>query len=93
MDDLRYLCKLEALIRQARLTGRAQAQRIAAEQLLQKIHNSIIPNWTAYTQGGMKWPASSMRWIDHSLVTRYGLYQAVRRMLVNPILALQQALQ
>ena len=92
VDDLRYLCKLEELIRQAQATGQAQAQRIAAEQLLQKIHDSIIPNWTAYTQGGMKWPTPSMRWVDPALVTRYGRYNAIRRMIADRILALQQAL-
>ena len=92
IDDLKYLCKLEALIEQARKAGQAGAEAEAAAACLKKIEDSIIPDWTAYTQGGMRWPADGMEELDAGKAARLGSLNALRRTVADHILALQDAM-
>jgi len=93
IDDLKYLSRLEALIDHARETGRARTQAEAASGCLKKIESSIIPNWTAYTQGGMKWPADGMEELDAGKAASIGSLNTLRRTIADHILALQDILQ
>ncbi|MDA0839944.1 MAG: hypothetical protein O2857_19425, partial [Planctomycetota bacterium] len=93
IDDLKYLGKLESLIAQARKTGRAGAEADAATGYLNKIEASIIPNWTAYTQGGVKWPADGMEELDPGNAANIGSLNALRRTIADHVLALQDAMQ
>lgn len=93
IDDLKYLGKLESLIAQARKTGRAGAEADAATGYLNKIEASIIPNWTAYTQGGVKWPADGMEELDPGKAANIGSLNALRRTIADHIMALQDAMQ
>ena len=46
VDDLKYLCKLEGLITQARKFGQARAQARAAADFLKKLEDSGTPGGT-----------------------------------------------
>ena len=59
LDDLKYVLALEKRIAAAKKARKAVAQVRAAEVLLGKIADSIIDNWTAYTQGGETFPAAA----------------------------------
>ncbi|NOX54700.1 MAG: hypothetical protein GXP27_09730 [Planctomycetes bacterium] len=93
VDDLKYLCRLEELLETARRDGRARSEAAAAQELLDRIKASIIPNWTAYTSGGMKWPPERLDWLDRAKVERFGPYNAIRRTVADQILALREALE
>ena len=57
VDDLKYALKLESLVADAKKTGRGQSDAIRrAEGVLKELGDSIIDNWTAYTDGGEQWP-------------------------------------
>ena len=93
IDDLKYLCKLEGLIDRAREAGQAPAEAEAAARCLKQIESSIIPNWTAYTQGGMKWPADGMETLDARKAASIGSLNALRRTVADHVLTLQAAMQ
>jgi len=92
VDDLKYLCKLESLIAEANRRGKAQQQAASAAAFLKKLEDSIIPNWTAYTSGGMKWPADGMEALDPQKAASLGSLNALRRTAADHIIALQQTL-
>jgi hypothetical protein len=57
VDDLKYLLKLESLIAEARKSGRGENEAVRhAEAVIKELGDSIIANWTAYTDGGERWP-------------------------------------
>ena len=93
IDDLKYLCKLEGLIDRVREAGQAPAEAEAAARCLKQIESSIIPNWTAYTQGGMKWPADGMETLDARKAASIGSLNALRRTVADHVLTLQAAMQ
>jgi len=92
IDDLKYLCKLESLIAEANRCGKAQQQAASAAAFLKNLEDSIIPNWTAYTSGGMKWPADGMEALDSKKAASLGSLNALRRTAADHIIALQRAL-
>jgi hypothetical protein len=57
VDDLKYVLKLESLIAEAKKAGRGRSDAIRrAELVVKELGDSIIDNWTAYTDGGEQWP-------------------------------------
>jgi len=92
IDDLRYLCYLEKLIAQARQTGKATPQADRAVEFLKAISESIIPDWTAYSQGGIRWPRDGMELLDSAKVASLGPLNALRRQVADHIIGLQEAL-
>ena len=93
VDDLKYLCQLEKLIAQAKKTGNARQEAEAAAGFLKRLEDSIIPNWTAYSRGGMKWPIDGMEEVDPEKAARIGSLNTLRRAVADHVLALQRALK
>jgi len=93
VDDLKYLCQLEKLIAQAKRTGNARPEAEAAAGFLKGLEDSIIPNWTAYSRGGMRWPADGMEEVDPEKAARIGSLNTLRRAVADHVLALQRALK
>jgi len=57
IDDLKYVLKLESLVAEAKKAGRGESDAVRrGEALLKELGDSIIDNWTAYTDGGEAWP-------------------------------------
>ena len=88
IDDLKYVCKLEALVAEAKKSGKAKAEAAAAEAFLRALESSIIPNWTAYSQGGMKWPVDGMEEVDPGKAAAIGSLNTIRRGLADHIVAM-----
>ncbi|MBC8872475.1 MAG: hypothetical protein H8E44_23835 [Planctomycetes bacterium] len=93
VDDLKYVCKLEKLIARAKKANKAQAEVDAAADFLNSLETSIIPNWTAYTQGGMKWPADGMESLDPEKAASLGSLNALRRTIADHAIAVERALK
>lgn len=93
IDDLRYVVTLERLVAKAKAAGRAPAETAAAEALLAKIADSIRDDWTAYTQGGETFPLDGFDPIDPARQAQVGQFNALRRAVVDRILALQKAMK
>jgi hypothetical protein len=91
VDDLKYLCKLEELVGQARSRGKASAEAESAARFLKELEASIIPNWTAYSAGGMKWPADGMEQLDPAKAAKIGSLNTLRRAVADHIVRLQTA--
>jgi len=92
VDDLKYLCNLEKLISQAEKAGKAHPQARAAATFLKNLEDSIIPNWTAYSQGGVKWPADGMEEVAPEKAARIGSLNTLRRTVADHIVAVQRAI-
>lgn len=90
IDDLKYLCKLESLIASAQPDGKASAETQRATDLLDKIADSILDNWTAYTSGGEVFPADGFNVMEAAQAAGMGRYQSLRRAVAEAILQLQQ---
>jgi hypothetical protein len=90
IDDLRYLCKLEKLVAQKRTVGKDSKEVAAAAALLQKIAESIIDNWTAYTDGGEIFPADGFDVMDPTKAAGIGHFNSLRRAIADQILVLQK---
>ena len=93
VDDLKYLCKLEKSIALARTTGKARPEADAAAGFLKRLEDSIIPNWTAYSQGGMKWPIDGMEEVDLEKAATLGSLNTLRRAVADHIIAVENALK
>jgi hypothetical protein len=93
IDDLKYLCTLEKLIARANSLGKAENERQEAEALLKKIADGIADDWTAYTQGGERFPADGMEIMSPEKTANMSELNAVRRALAEQIVKLQEALK
>ena len=93
VDDLKYVCLLEKLIAQAKRTGQARAEAEAAAGFLKRLEDSIIPNWTAYSRGGMKWPIDGMEEVDPEKAARIGSLNTLRRAVADHVVELQRAMK
>ena len=91
IDDLKYVCKLEQLIAESKKQGRAEAARNEAEELLKKIADSIVDNWTAYTSGAERFPSDGFDFVDPEKAAGMGRFDTLRRAVADRILALQAA--
>ena len=92
IDDLKYLCKLESLIARANEAGTAEAERRAAQALLDKIAASIRDDWTAYRQGGERFPADGFEVMSPEKAAAMAPFDTVRRALADQIVAIQKAM-
>jgi Glycoside hydrolase 123, N-terminal domain len=93
IDDLKYLCTLEKLIARAKSLGKATAERRSAEALLERIADGIADDWTAYTQGGERFPADGMAVMSPEKTANMSELNALRRALADQIMRLQEALK
>jgi len=93
IDDLKYLCKLEKLIAESEKTGKAREKARAAAEFLEGLEASIIPNWTAYSQGGMKWPADGMQQLDPAKAAALGSLNTLRRAAAGHIVAVEEGMR
>ena len=93
IDDLKYLCKLEQLVTDARKSAKAGPQREKAEALLKAIADSIQDDWTAYTSGGARFPADGFDVMSPEKTAAIGRLASIRRALADCILALQDAMK
>jgi hypothetical protein len=91
LDDLKYLVSLEHRLAAARQAGKAQAAVARAEALLKKIADSIVDNWTAYTEGGETFPGDGFEVMSPDKSAGLTHYQTVRRALAEAIMELQRA--
>ncbi len=90
IDDLRYLWTLERAIAEAMMAGRAEAEEVAAaDALLKRIADSIIDNWTAYTQGGEEFSVDGFDVMSNEKAATFGSYNAIRRAVAEAIMAVQ----
>ncbi len=92
IDDLKYVLALEKRIAQAKKARKAAAQVRAAEALLKQIADSIIDNWTAYTQGGETFPADGFDAIDPAKAAQLGPFNTLRRAIADHVIAIQKAM-
>jgi hypothetical protein len=92
IGDLRYLCTLERTIARAKAAGKAAPETKAAEALLKKIADSIIDDWTAYTQGGEVFPADGFDVLDPARTAAMGRFAGLRRAIAEQIIAIQKAM-
>lgn len=88
IDDLKYLVTLERRLEATRRTGRAADAVARAEALLQKIADSIVDNWTAYTEGGETFPSDGFDVLAPDKAAGLSHFQTLRRALAEAILAL-----
>ena len=93
VDDLKYLCKLEKLIAQAKRIGKVRAEAGAAAGFLKKLEDSIIPNWTAYSRGGVTWPVDGMEQVDPERASSIGSLNTFRRTVAEHIITIQKGLR
>lgn len=93
IDDLKYLCRLEALVAQAAKAGKAEAERKQAEELLAGLAASIRDDWSAYTGGGAKFPPDGFDLLDPEKAAALGSLDALRRAVADKIVALQNAMK
>ena len=92
VDDLKYVLALEKRIADAKKAGKAAAQVRAAEALLKRIADSIIDNWTAYTQGGETFPADGFDAVDPAKAVQLGHFNSLRRAVADDIIAIDKAM-
>jgi len=92
IDDLKYACTLESTVARARAAGKAAPQVQAAEALLKRIADSIIDDWTAYAQGGERFPADGLDAMDPARAADIGRFNSVRRALAEAIIAVEKAM-
>lgn len=91
VDDLRYVTTLENLIAECKKTGRATEETAAGEALLTRIADSIVDDWSAYSQGGQRFPADGFDVMDPAKAAAIGHYQSMRRAVADAIIAIQFA--
>ena len=89
IDDLRYLCTLEQAIADAPRRRAAPAAVTAAQNLVKQIGDSIVDNWTIYTQGGAEFSVAGFDVMTDERVAAMGSYNAVRRAVADAIIAIQ----
>jgi hypothetical protein len=90
VDDLKYMLKLEQLVADAKQSGRARPEVRAAEQLIKRIGDGIIDNWTAYREGGEVFPPEDLGIPSSDEAAGLGRYNAVRRAMAEAIVGLQE---
>jgi hypothetical protein len=93
IDDLKYICTLERLIAEARQAHKANAEMEEAAELLKRIGDGIIDNWTAYTAGGETFPADGFEVMDPEKAAGMGRFQSLRRAIADAVIRVQQAMR
>jgi len=92
VDDLRYVCKLEALVAQAKAAGLPDATLQPARDLLQRLGDSITDDWTAYSEGGEPFPPEGLAPASTDMRGPMGPYEALRWAIALEIMRVQGGL-
>jgi hypothetical protein len=93
VDDLKYLVALEERIAEARTTGIGIGEADAAAELLEQLEQSVIPDWTAYAERDVSFPADGFQLLDPDRAVSLGSFNALRRAVAEHIMALDRALR
>jgi len=91
IDDLKYLCKLEKLIGEARKAGKAAAEARKAEDVLKGIFDAIADDWTVYGQGAA-FSIDGFGVVDAEKAAALGSLNSTREAVARQILRVQAAL-
>jgi hypothetical protein len=91
IDDLKYVCKLEQLIRQTKDNPQAAAERLKAQALLKSIADGILDDWSTYTHGGARFPADGFEVMSPEKAAGMARLDVLRRAIADRIVALQEA--
>ncbi|MCY2953923.1 MAG: DUF6067 family protein [Planctomycetota bacterium] len=91
IDDLKYLCKLEKLIDQAKKTNKAREQVAKAEAVLKGIFDAIADDWTIY-DSGTRFSIDGFGVVDPEKAASLGQLNSTREALAQQIIQLQAAL-
>ena len=83
---------LEKLIAEAKKTGKARAEARAAEAYLKGLEKSIIPNYTAYSRGGERWPLDGQAEVNPAEAAKIGSFNAIRRAIADHIVKIRKAM-
>lgn len=92
IDDLKYVCRLEALVAQAAKARKAVAETRRARTLLKQIADAIADDWSAYRGGGLRFPPDGFAVLDPDKAAAMGDFNALRRAVADAIVALQRGL-
>jgi len=92
IDDLKYVLALEAAVAEARRRHTAAAEVARGEAILKNISDAIIPNWTAYTQGGETFPEDGFHVTAPAKAARLGHFNAIRRAVADAAIAIREAM-
>lgn len=93
VDDLKYLLALEERVATARATGTGIREADAAAELLQRLEEAVIPDWTAYAERDASFPADGFELVDPGRAASLGSFNALRRTLAEHIMALDRVLR
>ncbi len=89
IDDLKYLCKLEAVLAGA---APARPEVRSAQALVRRIADGIADDWTVYEgKGGRRFPDDGFASLDPEKVATFGRLNALRLEVAQAILAVQRA--
>lgn len=92
IDDLKYLLALERRIDEARAKRTASAETSAALSMLERLEESVIPDWSAYSRRDASFPADGFDVVDPSRAASLGSFDSVRHTVAEHIMALDRAL-
>jgi hypothetical protein len=92
IDDLKYLCKLEKLVDQAKKSHKAVEEVKQAEATLKGIFDAIADDWTIYDTG-TRFSIDGFGVVDPEKAASLGQLNSTREAVARRILQLQSALQ
>jgi hypothetical protein len=84
---------LESLISKAQQSGQAKAEAQQGADLLKRIADGILDNWTAYTTGGEVFPADGFDVMAPEQAANMGRHQSLRWAVADAVVRLQQAME
>jgi hypothetical protein len=93
IDDLKYLIALEERIAAARATGTGIREAETAAELLERLEESVVPDWTAYAERDTSFPADGFELVDPARAASLGSFNALRRTLAEHIMTLDRVLR
>ena len=91
IDDLKYLCKLEQMVAEARKANKAADEVKKAEATLTAIADSIQDDWTIYDTG-TRFTIDGFGVVDPEKAASLGQLNSVRQVVAEQIVALQTAM-
>jgi hypothetical protein len=91
IDDLKYLCKLEKLVAEAKKRNKAAAEVQKAETALKGIADSIQDDWTIYDTG-TRFTIDGFGVVDPEKSASLGQLNSIRQVVAEQIVALQAAM-
>lgn len=92
IDDLKYLLALERRVEAARAARIGTRQADAAATLLERLTESVVPDWSAYTERDTSFPEDGFESLDPARAASLGSFNAIRRTVAEHIMALDRVL-